>query len=59
MDVTQALPMLGGISPEVFMKRYWQKKPLLVRQAVPGFKPLLDRAQLFDWPPMKTRRPAW
>jgi 50S ribosomal protein L16 3-hydroxylase len=48
MDVTQALPLLGGISPQVFMKRYWQKKPLLVRQAVPGFKPLLDRAQLFD-----------
>ncbi|MDO9144559.1 cupin domain-containing protein [Rhodoferax sp.] len=48
MDVTQALPLLGGISPEVFMKRYWQKKPLLVRQAVPGFKPLLDRAELFE-----------
>ena len=48
MDVTQALPLLGGISPQVFMKRYWQKKPLLARQAVPGFKPLLDRAQLFD-----------
>ena len=48
MDVTQALPLLGGISPHVFMKRYWQKKPLLVRQAVPGFKPLLDRAQLFE-----------
>lgn len=48
MDVTQALPLLGGISPQVFMKRYWQKKPLLVRQAVPGFKPLLDRAQLFE-----------
>ncbi|MGB4584407.1 MAG: cupin domain-containing protein [Rhodoferax sp.] len=48
MDVTQALPLLGGISPRVFMKRYWQKKPLLVRQAVPGFKPLLDRAQLFE-----------
>jgi 50S ribosomal protein L16 3-hydroxylase len=48
MDVTQALPLLGGISPQVFMKRFWQKKPLLVRQAVPGFKPLLDRAQLFE-----------
>ena len=48
MDVTQALPLLGGISPQVFMKRYWQKKPLLIRQAIPGFKPLLDRAQLFD-----------
>ncbi len=48
MDVTQALPLLGGISPEVFMKRYWQKKPLLIRQAIPGFKPLLDRAELFE-----------
>ncbi|WP_296490269.1 cupin domain-containing protein [Rhodoferax sp.] len=48
MDVTQALPLLGGISPQLFMKRYWQKKPLLVRQAIPGFKPLLDRAQLFE-----------
>lgn len=48
MDVTQALPLLGGISPQVFMKRHWQKKPLLVRQAVPGFKPLLSRTQLFE-----------
>ncbi|PKO61733.1 MAG: cupin [Betaproteobacteria bacterium HGW-Betaproteobacteria-18] len=48
MDVTQALPLLGGISPQLFMKRYWQKKPLLVRQAIPNFKPLLDRAQLFE-----------
>lgn len=48
MDVTQALPLLGGISPQAFMKRYWQKKPLLVRQAVPGFKPLLDRTELFE-----------
>jgi 50S ribosomal protein L16 3-hydroxylase len=48
MDVTQALPLLGGISPQVFMKRYWQKKPLLIRQAIPGFKPLLDRSQLFE-----------
>ncbi len=48
MDVTQPLPLLGGISPQVFMKRHWQKKPLLVRQAVPGFKPLLDRAELFE-----------
>jgi len=48
MDVTQALPLLGGISPQVFMKRYWQKKPLLVRQAIVGFKPLLSRSELFD-----------
>ncbi len=29
------------------MRRYWQKKPLLVRGAIAGFKPLLSRAELF------------
>jgi 50S ribosomal protein L16 3-hydroxylase len=48
MDVNQPLPLLGGISPDDFMKQYWQKKPLLVRQAIPDFKPLLDRAALFE-----------
>jgi 50S ribosomal protein L16 3-hydroxylase len=46
MDITQALPLLGGISPQQFMKRYWQKKPLLVRQALPQFKALLSRSEL-------------
>ncbi len=48
MDITQPLPLLGGLSPQQFMKTYWQKKPLLVRQAIPDFKPLLDRAELFE-----------
>ncbi len=48
MDVKQTLPLLGGISPEVFMKRYWQKKPLLVRQAMPGFQAPLSRSALFE-----------
>ena len=47
MDVTQILPLLGDLSPQQFMQRYWQKKPLLIRQAVPGFKALLDRSALF------------
>ena len=47
MDVKQTLPLLGGISPEVFMKRHWHKKPLLVRQAIPDFVPLLARGELF------------
>ena len=29
------------------MRRYWQKKPLLIRQAVAGIKPMLSRQQLF------------
>ena len=47
MHMTRPLPLLGGLSPARFMKRHWQKKPLLVRQAMPGFQPLLTRAQLF------------
>ena len=47
MDITQALPLLGGLSPGQFMKRHWQKKPLLVRGALPGFAPLLARSELF------------
>lgn len=47
MDVTRPTPLLGGLTPAQFMKRHWQKKPLLVRGALPGFAPLLSRAELF------------
>ena len=40
------LTLLGGLSVNEFLRDYWQKKPLLVRQAVPGFKGLLDPQQL-------------
>ena len=40
--------LLGGLSPQAFMRRHWQKKPLLVRQALPGVTPPLARAALFD-----------
>lgn len=30
------------------MRRHWQKKPLLVRQALPGVSPPLSRAALFE-----------
>ncbi len=39
--------VLGTVSPEVFMRTYWQKKPLLIRQAVPHLQPLLSRQALF------------
>lgn len=39
--------MLGGLSPAQFMRRYWQKKPLLIRDAFPGFTPFLNRQALF------------
>ncbi len=39
--------VLGGISPQEFMRVYWQKKPLLIRQAIPGMQALLSRKELF------------
>lgn len=44
-DAPQAL--LGGLSAQAFMRRHWQKKPLVVRQALPGIEPPLSRAALF------------
>lgn len=29
--------LLGGMTPQTFLREYWQKRPLLVRQALPGF----------------------
>ncbi len=43
----QTLQLLGGISPAEFMSKYWQKKPLLIRNAIPDYKPLLSRTELF------------
>lgn len=47
MDTTKPLALLGNLSPQAFMKRHWQKKPLLIRQAIPAFTPLLNRSKLF------------
>ncbi|WP_431111779.1 JmjC domain-containing protein [Variovorax paradoxus] len=47
MEITQPLPLLGGLSAAQFMRRYWQKKPLLVRQAIPAMVPPIERSALF------------
>ncbi|MBS7807269.1 cupin domain-containing protein [Variovorax sp. PCZ-1] len=49
MNVKLPLVLLGGISPEQFMSQYWQKKPLLIRAAVPDFKPLVSVEELLDF----------
>ena len=46
MNTEQPLALLGGLSPSQFMKRHWQKKPLLVRNAIPGFVPCVGRNDL-------------
>jgi len=45
-ELDQPLPLLGGLSPRRFMRRHWQKQPLLVRGAWPGVQPPLPRAEL-------------
>ncbi|MBV7427762.1 MULTISPECIES: cupin domain-containing protein [unclassified Acidovorax] len=47
MDIQQPLSLLGGMTPAQFMRRHWQKKPLLVRQAIAQFSPPVLRAELF------------
>ena len=47
MDPDLALPLLGGLTPQQFMRRHWQKKPLLVRQALPGVAAPVSRTALF------------
>ncbi|MBN3727887.1 cupin domain-containing protein [Burkholderia sp. Ac-20379] len=44
----QPTPLLGNLTPAQFMRRYWQKKPLLIRQAIPGIVPPLTREALFE-----------
>jgi 50S ribosomal protein L16 3-hydroxylase len=39
MQNDESIPLLAGLSPAQFMRRHWQKKPLLVRQALPGVTP--------------------
>ena len=44
--MTSNISILGSISREDFLRDYWQKKPLLIRQALPGFTPPLDIDEL-------------
>jgi 50S ribosomal protein L16 3-hydroxylase len=46
-DIDAPTPLLGSLSPRRFMRRHWQKRPLLIRQAMPDVQPPLERAALF------------
>lgn len=45
MDVDQS-SLLGQLSPAHFLAEYWQKKPLIIRQAIPNFSGLLSPNEL-------------
>jgi len=46
MKTDLPLALLGGHSPAQFMRRYWQRRPLLIPQAIPGFRPPLTIAAI-------------
>jgi len=45
--IDQPSTLLGGLTPDHFMRHYWQKKPLLIRGALPGFEAPISRSELF------------
>jgi 50S ribosomal protein L16 3-hydroxylase len=38
--------LLGGLSAQQFLRRHWQKRPLLVRGALPGWRGVATRREL-------------
>ncbi|MGQ7819401.1 ribosomal protein uL16 3-hydroxylase [Metapseudomonas furukawaii] len=38
MNPDTPLQLLGGLTAREFLRDYWQRKPLLIRQAMPGFE---------------------
>ncbi|MCW2272207.1 MULTISPECIES: cupin domain-containing protein [Pseudomonas] len=46
MNPDTPLQLLGGLTAREFMRDYWQKKPLLVRQAFPDFESPIDPDEL-------------
>jgi len=41
-----AAPPLGGLGPEAFLRDYWQRHPLLIRNAIPDFRNPIDADEL-------------
>lgn len=40
--------LLGGLTPAAFLRRHWQKRPLLSHNAIPGFRGILGTSELFE-----------
>ena len=37
--ISRPIEVLGGMDAETFLRDYWQKAPLLIRQAIPDVRP--------------------
>ena len=44
----RALTHLGRMPVQAFLARHWQRAPLLIRQALPGFESPLTPGTLFE-----------
>lgn len=47
MPASDSVPPLGALTPETFLRRHWQRRALLVRQAFRGFRGCLSTEELF------------
>lgn len=50
LPLNEPWALFGGISPNLFMERYWHKKPLLVRGAIPAFSLATQNSEDLDSP---------
>jgi 50S ribosomal protein L16 3-hydroxylase len=48
MPLSRPVPLLSGLTPRQFLARHWQKRPLLVREALAGIAELLSPDQLLQ-----------
>ena len=44
----EKISILGSVTTQQFLQKYWQKKPLLIRQAIPDMQPVLSRDELLE-----------
>ena len=45
-SLSRAVPLLGGLSADAFLRDYWQKKPLLIRNAIADFTGPLTKGEV-------------
>src|SRR3989442_12639822 len=45
--VAMRMQLLGGLNAKRFLSQFWQRKPLLVRNAIPDFKGVVQAPELF------------
>jgi 50S ribosomal protein L16 3-hydroxylase len=50
LPLNEPWALFGGMSPNLFMERYWHKKPLLVRGAIPAFSLATQNSEDLDSP---------